>query len=68
MMEIPKSKTLKKFTILNNVLVFLIKLNKTAVQSVPNKNHIFTKWSIFLQLFLSLCQKLAVVVQENLLR
>ena len=34
-MDIAKSETFKKFTILNKALLFLIKLNKTAVQSVP---------------------------------
>ena len=35
MMDIAKSQTSKNFTILNKALLFLIKLNKTAVQSVP---------------------------------
>ena len=35
MMDIAKSKTFKYLTILNKALLFLIKLNKTAVQSVP---------------------------------
>ena len=34
MMDIAKSETLKYFTILNKDLLFLIKVNKTAVQSV----------------------------------
>ena len=35
MMDIAKSETLKNFIILNKALLFLIKLSKTAVQSVP---------------------------------
>ena len=35
MMDIAKSETFKNFTILNKALLFLIELNKTAVQSVP---------------------------------
>ena len=34
-MDIAKSETLKNFSILNKALQFLIKLNKTAEQSVP---------------------------------
>ena len=34
-MDKSKSKTFGNFTILNNALVFLIKLNKTAVHLVP---------------------------------
>ena len=30
-----KSETFKNFSVLNKALLFLIKLNKTAVQSVP---------------------------------
>ena len=37
MMDIAKFETFKSFTILNKVLLFLIKLNETAVQSVPKK-------------------------------
>ena len=36
-MDIAKSETFKNFAISNKALLFLIKLNKTAVQSVPNK-------------------------------
>ena len=36
MMDIAKSETFKNFIILNKALLFLIKLSKTAVQSVPN--------------------------------
>ena len=35
MMDIAKFKMCKNFTILNQALQFLIKLHKTAVQSVP---------------------------------
>ena len=35
MMDIAKSETFKNITVLNKALLFLIKLNKTAVQSVP---------------------------------
>ena len=35
MMDIGKSEKLKNFSNLNKALLFLIKLNKTAVQSVP---------------------------------
>ena len=35
MMDIAKSETFKNFIILNRALMFLIKLSKTAVQSVP---------------------------------
>ena len=35
MMDIVKSETFKIFRILNKALLFLIELNKTAVQSVP---------------------------------
>ena len=35
MMDIAKSETFKNFIILNKALLFLIKLRKTAVQSVP---------------------------------
>ena len=35
MMDIAKSETLKNFSILNKTLLFLMKLNKTAAQSVP---------------------------------
>ena len=35
MMDIAKSETLKNFSILIKALLFLMKLNKTAVQSVP---------------------------------
>ena len=34
-MDIAKSETFKYFTILNMALQFLIKVNKTAVQSIP---------------------------------
>ena len=34
-MEIVTSETFQNFTILNKALLFLIKLNKTAVQSKP---------------------------------
>ena len=37
MMEVAKSETFKKFSILYKALLFLIKLNKIAVQSVPKK-------------------------------
>ena len=37
MMDIAKSETFKKFIILNKALLFLIKLSKIAVQSVPKK-------------------------------
>ena len=36
-MAIAKSETSKNLTVLNKALLFLIKLNKTAVQSVPKK-------------------------------
>ena len=35
-MDIAKSETFNYFTILNKALLFLIKVNKTAVQSIPN--------------------------------
>ena len=35
MMDKAKSETFKNFTVLNKALLFFIKLNKTAVQSVP---------------------------------
>ena len=35
MMDIAKSETFKYFTILSRALLLLIKVNKTAVQSVP---------------------------------
>ena len=35
MMDIAKYETFKNFIILNKALLFLIKLNKTAMQSVP---------------------------------
>ena len=35
MMDIAKSEAFKYFTILNMALLFLIKVNKTAVQSIP---------------------------------
>ena len=35
-MDVAESETFKSFTVLNKALLFLIKLNKTAVQSVPN--------------------------------
>ena len=41
MMDIAKSETFKNFIILNKALLFLIKLSKTAVQSVPKI------WSLF---------------------
>ena len=34
-MDIAKSETFKYFTILNMALLFLIQVNKTAVQSIP---------------------------------
>ena len=34
-MDIAKYETFKNFTILSKALLFLIKLNKTAMQSVP---------------------------------
>ena len=34
-MDIAKSETFKYFTILNKALLFLIKVNKTTVQSEP---------------------------------
>ena len=34
-MDRAKSETFKYFTILNMALLFLIKLNKTALQSIP---------------------------------
>ena len=36
MMDIAKSETFKSFIILDKALLFLIKLSKTAVQSVPS--------------------------------
>ena len=39
MMDIAKIKTFKIFSILNKALLFLMKLNKTAVQSVTNQEH-----------------------------
>ena len=39
MMDIAKSKTFKNFIILNKALLFLIKLSKTAVQSVSKILH-----------------------------
>ena len=36
MVDIAKSETFKNFICLNKALLFLIKLIKTAVQSVPN--------------------------------
>ena len=48
MMDIAKSETFKNFTVLNKALLFLIKLNKTAVQSVP-------KIAILLARFLLAC-------------
>ena len=35
-MDIAESKGSKNFAILNKALLFLIKLSKTAMQSVPN--------------------------------
>ena len=35
MMDVAGSETFRKFTILNNTLLFLIKLNNIAVQSLP---------------------------------
>ena len=37
-MDIAKSEAFKNFTILNMASLFLIELNKTAVQSVPKCN------------------------------
>ena len=42
MMGVAKCETFRRFTTLNKALLFLIKLNKTAVQSVPNKDLIFS--------------------------
>ena len=42
-MDIAKSETFKNFIILNKALLFLIKLSKTAVQSVPNNFKSFLK-------------------------
>ena len=42
MMDIAKSETFKNLTILNKALLFLIKLNKTAVQAVPIINQFLT--------------------------
>ena len=42
MMDIAKSETFTNFIILNKALLFLIKLSKTAVQSVPNILKLFT--------------------------
>ena len=39
MMDMAKSNTFKNFTILNKALRFLIKINKTAVQSVLKYNN-----------------------------
>ena len=41
MMDIAKSETFKNFIILNKALLFLIKLSKTAVQSVPNYGFVY---------------------------
>ena len=35
-MDIAMSGTFRNFTVFNKALLFLMKLNKTAVQSVPN--------------------------------
>ena len=44
MMDVAESKMFKSFTVLNKALLFLIKLNKTAVQSVPTlKKKLFWK-------------------------
>ena len=48
-MDIAKSETFKNFIILNKALLFLIKLSKTAVQSVPKNIQItnrITKFSV----------------------
>ena len=49
-MDIAKSETFKNFIIWNKALLFLIKLSKTAVQSVPKlflssecRNHFVTR-------------------------
>ena len=34
-MDVAESKSLRNFAILNNAFLFLIKLNKTIMQSVP---------------------------------
>ena len=37
MVDVAKSEAFRNFTILNNVFLFLIKLDKSAVQSVQRK-------------------------------
>ena len=39
-MDVAKSETFRNFTILEKALLFLIKFNKTAVQSVPQSKNV----------------------------
>ena len=48
MMNVAESKTFKSFTVLNKTLLLLIKLNKTAVQSVPKLGIKLLKLGVFL--------------------
>ena len=50
MMDLAMSETFKIFIILNKALLFLIKLSKTSVQSVP-KIGLHQKWSTFFPQF-----------------
>ena len=46
-MDKAKSETFKNFIILNKALLFLIKLSKTAVQSVPKQKSLSQRWTRF---------------------
>ena len=53
MMNVAKSEAFRNFTILNNAFLFLIKLDKSAVQSVQRKQiklSFFDQWKITINL------------------
>ena len=53
MMDVAKSEAFRNFTILNNAFLFLIKLDKSAVQSVQRKQiklSFFDQWKITINL------------------
>ena len=49
MMDKAKSETFKNFIILNKALLFLVKLSKTAVQSVPKNSISFIRVQVRVQ-------------------
>ena len=65
-MDIVKSETFKIFRILNKALLFLIELNKTAVQSVPKiMKSVFWVTVMVINTNYSFCYVFVVGLHEN---